>query len=167
MRNDLNVIKKSKDLSGMIFEITERSPKKFRFTLVSKMQNLSLEVISELYMANDTFVDMKIISDMNKTIDFTKNIKSFKSEEERIYYRNKIFELKMTRAVKTEERVSRRLEHSYAALTKIKELDWLITLSAQMQCITTKQQERLAMLVYEVRSLIGGFIKSDKRRFNY
>ena len=69
MQKDLKVISKAKELSAVIFEITERSPKKFRFTLVSRMQNISLDIIAELYEANDTYIDMKIISDMTKTIE--------------------------------------------------------------------------------------------------
>ncbi|MGN0181887.1 MAG: hypothetical protein ACI4DP_05690 [Candidatus Ornithomonoglobus sp.] len=167
MGKDLKVLAKAKELAALIFEITDKSPKKFRFTIVSRMQNLSLEIISGLYMANDTFIDMTIISDMSKTIDYTKNIKNFAGEEERIYYKNKIFELKMVRALKMEEKIEKRLNHSYSAFTKLKELDWLITLSAQMQCITSKQQERIASVLYDVRRLTAGFIKSDKRRFNY
>ncbi len=167
MQKDLKVISKAKELSAVIFEITERSPKKYRFTLVSRMQNISLDIIAELYEANDTYIDMKIISDMTKTIDHVKNIKEFASEEERIHYQNKLFELKLTKAMKLEEKVTQRLNHSYGALTGVKKLDYLTVLSAQMQCITPKQQERLAKLIYELKALIGGFIKSDKQRYNY
>ncbi len=36
--------------------VTLKSPKHFRFTFVTRMQNLSLDVIENLYRANDTFV---------------------------------------------------------------------------------------------------------------
>ena len=49
-------ITKSKDLCSYVITITQRSPKQFRFTFVSRMQNLSLDVIEYLYRANDTFV---------------------------------------------------------------------------------------------------------------
>lgn len=52
-------------------------------------------------------------------------------------------------------------------MTKTKQLDFLVMISVNMGCITYKQQERLARLLYEVRSLIGAFIRSDKKRFNY
>lgn len=167
MKNELKVIAKAKELSKVVFEITESSPKKFRFTLVTRMQNISLEIISELYAANDTYVNAKILDDMDKSIAHAKNQKDFSSEEERMHYQNKLFELKLTKALTTEEKIKERVNHSYLALTKIKELDWLTNLSADMQCITLKQQERLAGLIYETRALIGGFIKSDKQRFGY
>ena len=50
---ELQVITKSKDLCNYIITITEKSPKKFRFVFVNRMQNLSLDIIQELYVAND------------------------------------------------------------------------------------------------------------------
>lgn len=49
---ELFVITKAKDLGNYIYTITDKSPKKFRFTLVSKLQNLSIDVIENLYRAN-------------------------------------------------------------------------------------------------------------------
>ena len=56
MRQDLNVISMAKELSALIFEITEHSPKKYRFILVTRMQNASLTIITELYAANDSWI---------------------------------------------------------------------------------------------------------------
>ena len=53
---ELLVIVKAKDLGNYIFTVTDKSPKKFRFTLVSRMQNLSLDIIENLYRANQVFV---------------------------------------------------------------------------------------------------------------
>lgn len=36
--------------------VTDKSPKRFRFTLVSRMQNYALGVIENLYRANEVFV---------------------------------------------------------------------------------------------------------------
>lgn len=36
--------------------VTDKSPKRFRFTLVSRLQNYALDVIENLFMANETFV---------------------------------------------------------------------------------------------------------------
>ena len=68
------VIKKSKSLSKLIFEITDLSPKKFRFTIVSRMQNLSLDVVSLIYKANDTIVKPRIINDMDNKMVSIKNV---------------------------------------------------------------------------------------------
>ena len=53
---ELNVITKAKDLCSYIFVVTEKSSKRFRFTLVSRMQNLSLELIEQIYRANDVYL---------------------------------------------------------------------------------------------------------------
>ena len=36
--------------------VTEKSPKRFRFTLVSRLQNYALDIIECLFMANEVFV---------------------------------------------------------------------------------------------------------------
>lgn len=51
--SDLVVITKTKDLVAYIFLITKESPKKFRATFVSRLQNLGLDVIENLYCANE------------------------------------------------------------------------------------------------------------------
>ena len=55
-RSELTVIMKAKDLSAYIVTITQKSPKQFRFTFVSRMQNLSLDVIENIYLANETYL---------------------------------------------------------------------------------------------------------------
>jgi hypothetical protein len=54
--SELGVITKSKDLCSYIMTVTDKSPKRFRFTLVSRMQNYALDIIENLIMANETFV---------------------------------------------------------------------------------------------------------------
>ena len=54
--SELAVVTKAKDLCSCIMTVTQKSPKHFRFTFVSKLQNLSLDVIESLYRANDVFV---------------------------------------------------------------------------------------------------------------
>jgi hypothetical protein len=51
-KNDLFVITKAKDLAKYIITITEKSPKKFRFTLIVRLQNYILDAIENLYLAN-------------------------------------------------------------------------------------------------------------------
>lgn len=75
-KSELVVITKAKDLGSYIFTITDKSPKKFRFTLVSRMQNLSLDIIEELYRANTVFV---------------KNSKDITHMEKRVYYQHKAY----------------------------------------------------------------------------
>ena len=55
-RSELSVITKSKDLCNYILTITDKSPKKFRFTLVSRLQNYVLSIIEALIKANEIYV---------------------------------------------------------------------------------------------------------------
>ena len=55
-KSELSVISKAKDLCSYIMTVTDKSPKSFRFTLVSRLQNYALDVIENLIMANETFV---------------------------------------------------------------------------------------------------------------
>lgn len=55
--NDLKVILKAKELAEHTLRITSncnRYPKKYRFSLVDKMQNKSLEIYESLHEANRT-----------------------------------------------------------------------------------------------------------------
>ena len=45
---ELTVIVKAKDLCAYIMTITQKSPKQFRFTFVSRLQNLSLDIVENL-----------------------------------------------------------------------------------------------------------------------
>ena len=55
-KSELSVITKAKDLCSYVMTVTQKSPKHFRFSFVSRMQNLSLSIIENLYRANDIFV---------------------------------------------------------------------------------------------------------------
>ena len=52
----MSVITKAKDLCSYVMTITDKSPKRFRFTLVSRLQNYALDVIENLYTANEIFI---------------------------------------------------------------------------------------------------------------
>lgn len=54
--NELGIMIKCRKLIEYIFTITEKSPKKFRFTLVSKLQNEVLSVMENLIRANEIFI---------------------------------------------------------------------------------------------------------------
>ena len=54
--SELGVVAKAKERSGYILTVTAKSPKRFRFTLTSRLQNYSLDVIENLYLANEVFV---------------------------------------------------------------------------------------------------------------
>ncbi len=51
-KSELYVITKTKELTKYVITVTEKSPKKFRFTLVTRLQNYCLDVIENLVIAN-------------------------------------------------------------------------------------------------------------------
>ena len=53
--------------------VTQKSPKHFRFTFVTRMQNLALDVIENLYRANDTFITGKDLEARKKRLEFQHN----------------------------------------------------------------------------------------------
>ena len=50
--SDLTVVTRAKELSLYVLAVTDRSPKKYRFTLVSRMQGYVLDIVESLYLAN-------------------------------------------------------------------------------------------------------------------
>lgn len=55
-QSELTVIVKAKDLASYILTITQKSPKRFRFTLVAKLQAYALDTIESLFRANEVYV---------------------------------------------------------------------------------------------------------------
>ena len=51
-KSELSVITSAKKLFSYITEITAKSPVKFRYSFVTKMHNLGMEIIENLYYAN-------------------------------------------------------------------------------------------------------------------
>ena len=69
-QSELAVITKANDLCSYVMTVTQKSPKQFRFTFTSRLQNLSLDVIEALYRANDTFVTKENVSAREKRLEF-------------------------------------------------------------------------------------------------
>ena len=55
-KSDLLVVTKAKELCTYIMRVTQKSPKQFRFTFVSRLQNLALDVIEKIYFANEIYI---------------------------------------------------------------------------------------------------------------
>ena len=51
--SELMVITKAKDIVNYSFAIAENAPKKFRFTLITRMHNTALDVLESLILANE------------------------------------------------------------------------------------------------------------------
>ena len=69
-QSELMVITKAKDLCSYVMTITQKSPKNFRYTFVSRMQNLSLDIIESLYRANDIFLEKNCNDSKKNRLEF-------------------------------------------------------------------------------------------------
>ena len=67
-KSDLLVVTKAKELCLYIMTVTQKSPKQFRFTFVSRLQNLSLDVIEKLFYANDLFISKEQVKNAEKRL---------------------------------------------------------------------------------------------------
>ena len=56
-QSELKVITAAKMLASYVMTITQKSPKQFRFSLVAKMQGYVLDVVENLYKANEVYVN--------------------------------------------------------------------------------------------------------------
>ena len=69
-QSELTVITKAKDLCRYVINATAKSPKQFRFTFVSRLQNLALDILENLYRANDTFVTRENLASWGIRLEF-------------------------------------------------------------------------------------------------
>ena len=131
------------------------------------MQNLSLELISLINHANEVFIDLKLLADLDRSIKATATQTEYASEAEKLHAQDKLLTLKLTRATVFENRIGKRIDLQHEALSKLKELDYLLTVAVEHQVLLHKQREQAAALVWETRKLLGAWIKSDRQRYNY
>lgn len=52
-QSELTVITKAKELCSYVLTISDKSPKKFRFTLSGRLQNYSISIVEQLLFANE------------------------------------------------------------------------------------------------------------------
>lgn len=55
-QSELQVITFAKNLCSYVMTITQKSPKQFRFSLVGRMQGYVMDIVEELYFANEVFI---------------------------------------------------------------------------------------------------------------
>ena len=55
-QSELQVITFAKNLCSYVMTITQKSPKQFRFSLIGRIQGYVLDIVEELYYANDIYV---------------------------------------------------------------------------------------------------------------
>ena len=63
-KSELQVVTAAKNLCSYVLIATNKSPKCFRFTLVSRLQNLTLNIIENIYRAfqHSALTDVKILA---------------------------------------------------------------------------------------------------------
>jgi len=69
-QSELTIITKAKDLCSYVMIITQKSPKHFRYTFVSRLQNLALNVIENLFRANDIFISKQDFEAQKERLKF-------------------------------------------------------------------------------------------------
>ena len=69
-KNELTVVTRAKDLCSYIMTVTQKCPKNFRYTYVSRLQNLAMDVIENIFRANDTFVSKGDVRTYNIRLEF-------------------------------------------------------------------------------------------------
>ncbi len=55
-KSEMQVVTKMKDLCRYVMTVTQRCPKQYRFTFTSRLQNLALDALEMIYLANDVYV---------------------------------------------------------------------------------------------------------------
>ena len=72
-QSELTGITKAKDLCSYVMTVTQKSPKQFRFTFVSRLQNLALSAIENLFRANDVFVSKSDIHSQKERLSYQRS----------------------------------------------------------------------------------------------
>lgn len=72
-QSELTVITKAKDLCSYIMTITQKSPKQYRFTFVSRLQNLALSAIENLFRTNEVFVSKSNIQSQKERLSYQRS----------------------------------------------------------------------------------------------
>jgi len=68
MRSELEVILKAQKLASHIILVTNKSPKKYRYSYVDKLHNNALSIVELLYLANEIKLDPENIEDYQKRL---------------------------------------------------------------------------------------------------
>lgn len=112
---EMAVFVHAKKLSEYIFVITEKSPKKLRWSIVSRLQNCSVDVVENLYRAN------------------------YEKGEARAAFQKQ-------------------------AMVSLNLLDFFTETAKTKQAINLRQTGVIAKQLTEVKKLLYGWVRSDKRR---
>lgn len=72
-QSELTVITKAKELCSYVLAISNKSPKKFRFTLSSRLQNHSISIVEQLLYANEVRMAVKSTKLLEKWLEQRRN----------------------------------------------------------------------------------------------
>jgi len=136
-KSELTVITKANDLCAYIMTVTEKSPKRFRFTLTGRMQNLTLDIIENLFRANEVFVSRRDEQCSSETPQSHETIDAYE----------------------------KRLDFQHSALTSLKVLGVIAQIAREQGCILPKQYEQITKQIADCQNLLGAWINSDKKRY--
>ncbi len=112
---EMAVFTHAKKLSEYIFVITEKSPKKLRWSIISRLHNTSIDIIENLYRAN--------------------------------YERETV----------------NRVEFQKRSMVSLNLLDFFAETAKRKQAINLHQMSVIARQISEVKRLLTGWIKSNKK----
>ena len=72
-QSELTVITKAKELCSYVLTISDKSPKKFQFTLSSRLQNYSISIVEQLLYANEVRMAVKSTKLLEKRLEQRRN----------------------------------------------------------------------------------------------
>ena len=72
-QSELTVITKAKDLFSYVMTVTQKSPNQLCFTFVTRLKNLALSAIENLFRANDVFVSKTDIHSQKERLSYQRS----------------------------------------------------------------------------------------------
>ena len=69
-KSELGVLTKSKELCSYVMTITHKSPKEYRFSYVSRLQNLALDIVENIIRANEVFLEKENVHSYNLRLGY-------------------------------------------------------------------------------------------------
>lgn len=80
-KSELYVITSAKKLAGYVLDLTEKCPKKFRYSYLVRIEECCLSIVSLLYEANDIKLGNSLRSEKQSDVKTKLRILDFLSEE--------------------------------------------------------------------------------------
>ena len=169
-KSEMAIFTKTKELITVTYDITENWPKKYRYDFTSSIRNSSIKAYELVVEANEIFIDSKFISDLKRSIEGIKSNISKSNPKIDISYsgiENKLLKLKIIKASKLDERISKRRDKQNQAFAEIKKIEFFYSEAYARKLINAKKWERLSGIILDSINLLKAWISSDRKRFEY